>query len=105
MSLTTAIRITKRCLCLDHCRAIECLPLTISGSSTLVDSGYQTIHSEPVGLDGTRMPGSRNRLEKRSLLPSLWSSCNQSVRSREPTLLCDHVLYSTVYGQTKSSGR
>ena len=25
-----------------------------------------------------------------SFLPNLWSSCNQSVRSREPTLLCNH---------------
>src|ERR1700739_50648 len=24
-----------------------------------------------------------------SFLPNLWSSCNQSVRSREPTLLCN----------------
>src|SRR5215469_319054 len=24
-------------------------------------------------------------------LPNLWSSCNQSVRSREPTLLCNQV--------------
>src|SRR5215467_5966695 len=26
-----------------------------------------------------------------SFLPNLWSSCNQSVRSREPTLLCNQV--------------
>src|ERR1700758_1336130 len=27
-----------------------------------------------------------------SFLPNLWSSCNQSVRSKEPTLLCNQVL-------------
>jgi hypothetical protein len=26
-----------------------------------------------------------------SFLPNLWSSCNQSVRSKEPTLLCNQV--------------
>jgi hypothetical protein len=29
-----------------------------------------------------------------SFLPNLWSSCNQSVRSREPTLLCNQVAHS-----------
>src|SRR5215475_8196087 len=33
-----------------------------------------------------------------SFLPNLWSSCNQSVRSREPTLLCNQVPAKTNFG-------
>ena len=74
-------------------------------SSTQCNPSYRVLTFALVGLLPTGYISLLLDILFGSFLPNLWSSCNQSVRSREPTLLCNHQTKHLVISPTCFASR